>query len=422
MIDANQAGGNGYDPAPQVRQTVTISPAPLTITASSPTMTYGGNPPVITPIYSGFVAGDSPASLATRPQCTTDATSDLPLGALSSSGCSGAADPNYQITYVHGLVTVILGNYVSMGDSYSSGEGLGSSTYMPGSDTATDQCHRSSLSYPTLLVKTEPLSLLNKPTYVACGGAETRDFRYANHKYPVEEPAQVKALDHGNTTNVVTFTIGGNDVGFVPVIQQCVHEDVPRKQLNGYGCSKSKTLVAQVKARIAALGGGPSAKNPDRLLIISIQELLRQIHGDAKHAAIFVAGYPHLFGSSTRYFQPDKKAPSKYVCKAGSVLGWPVTIDYADAQWINSEVDALNKAIAAAVSAERARMRVTYISAVPDLFATHGLCDSGSPWLYEISATIKAHLPLPQIDIAPGSLHPTQAGQQYGYEVAFAGR
>ena len=38
---------------------VTVSPASLTITASSPSMTYGSTPPTITPSYSGFENNDS---------------------------------------------------------------------------------------------------------------------------------------------------------------------------------------------------------------------------------------------------------------------------------------------------------------------------------------------------------------------------
>ena len=37
----------------------TVTPAPLTITASSPSMTYGGSVPAITAGYSGFVNGDT---------------------------------------------------------------------------------------------------------------------------------------------------------------------------------------------------------------------------------------------------------------------------------------------------------------------------------------------------------------------------
>jgi len=85
--------------------TVTVSPAPLTITASSGSSTYGSTPPTITPSYSGFVNGDTSASLTTQPTCATAAMASSPVGTYSTS-CSGAGDPNYTISYVSGIVTV----------------------------------------------------------------------------------------------------------------------------------------------------------------------------------------------------------------------------------------------------------------------------------------------------------------------------
>ena len=83
----------------------TVSPAPLTITASSGSMVYDGTPPAITAGYSAFANGDGPGSLSTAPACSTTATSSSPVGNYPSS-CSGAADPNYTITYVAGQVSV----------------------------------------------------------------------------------------------------------------------------------------------------------------------------------------------------------------------------------------------------------------------------------------------------------------------------
>ena len=57
------------------------------------------------PSYSGFVNGDSPSSLTSPPACSTTATSSSPVGTYPSS-CSGAADPNYTISYVSGTVQV----------------------------------------------------------------------------------------------------------------------------------------------------------------------------------------------------------------------------------------------------------------------------------------------------------------------------
>ena len=84
--------------------TLTINPAgTLVITASSHTMPYGGVVPTITPSYTGLQGGDTQP--ATLPTCTTTATSASTVGTYASS-CTGAADPNYTITYVNGTVDV----------------------------------------------------------------------------------------------------------------------------------------------------------------------------------------------------------------------------------------------------------------------------------------------------------------------------
>ena len=86
---------------------VTVTPVPLMITASSTSMTYGAPKPTITPAYSGFVNGDSSSSLTTKPSCATAATSSSQVsGSPYSSSCSGAVDTNYTIAYVSGSLTV----------------------------------------------------------------------------------------------------------------------------------------------------------------------------------------------------------------------------------------------------------------------------------------------------------------------------
>ncbi len=86
---------------------VTVSPAPLKVTASDGSMTYGGAPPAITASYSGFVNGDTSSSLTTKPTCSTTATSSSPVsGSPYASSCSSAADSNYTFSYTAGAVTV----------------------------------------------------------------------------------------------------------------------------------------------------------------------------------------------------------------------------------------------------------------------------------------------------------------------------
>ncbi len=100
------ATDTGNPPQTATQQlTLIVDTAPLTITASGGPMTYGGTPPAITPAYTGFVSGDGPGSLTTAPTCSTTATPASPPGDYPSS-CTGAADPNYTISYAGGTVTV----------------------------------------------------------------------------------------------------------------------------------------------------------------------------------------------------------------------------------------------------------------------------------------------------------------------------
>ncbi len=109
------AADSNYD-LTYVAGTVTVTPAPLSITASSGTMSYGTTPPAITPTYGGLVNGDT--APATPPTCSTTATSSSPTGSYPSS-CSGAADPNYEISYSNGSVTVAQATLVIVASSGS---------------------------------------------------------------------------------------------------------------------------------------------------------------------------------------------------------------------------------------------------------------------------------------------------------------
>ena len=84
----------------------TVDPATLTITASNGSQTFGGLVPTISPQYSGFVNGNTTASLTTLPTCIPGTTSLSPVLGDYLSSCSGAADPNYTFDYVDGTTTV----------------------------------------------------------------------------------------------------------------------------------------------------------------------------------------------------------------------------------------------------------------------------------------------------------------------------
>jgi hypothetical protein len=83
----------------------------LTITADNQTKVYGDPLPTLTASYSGFVNGDTSASLTVQPTITTTATASsdvVPGGYPIMAG--GAVDPNYTITYVARTLTIVPAN------------------------------------------------------------------------------------------------------------------------------------------------------------------------------------------------------------------------------------------------------------------------------------------------------------------------
>ena len=105
-ITAVYSGDTNFVGSTSAAVSQTVSLPVLTITASSGSFTYGGTVPAITPVYSGFVNGDTAASVTTPPICSTTATSLSPVGSSPyPSSCAGAVDGNYTIQYVKGSVT-----------------------------------------------------------------------------------------------------------------------------------------------------------------------------------------------------------------------------------------------------------------------------------------------------------------------------
>ncbi|HZT97129.1 MAG TPA: choice-of-anchor Q domain-containing protein, partial [Chloroflexota bacterium] len=95
--------------------TLTINPAPLIISGSSPTITFSNPAPAITPVYSGLRNGD-PAPATPPSSCSTTYIIGDPVGFYPSSCSQDASDPNYAISYSDGTVTV---NKAPLADSLS---------------------------------------------------------------------------------------------------------------------------------------------------------------------------------------------------------------------------------------------------------------------------------------------------------------
>lgn len=298
-------------------------------------------------------------------------------------------------------------DYVAMGDSYSSGEG--NSPYEAHSDMdGLNECHRSisySYSYP---ISHDATLGLEDVLFVACSGATTNSIlNGSTHGGGWGEGAQVDALTAA--TDAVTLTIGGNDLGFKEVIDEYCSNQLGGN--NGWGCNTNTSLNAVLVERIDALYGeaAGTVMAPSGEEIHSILEVLEEIHTRAPNAAIYIAGYPKLFGSSSSYYTADASAPGGSYCTTGT----GVSFSYSDAQWMNGLADTINGVISDAVdSAQTEGVDVTYVS--PGGFNGNGFCDSGTPYLYEVMIEN-----LSPLLVNPGSLHPTTTGAVIGYGVAF---
>jgi lysophospholipase L1-like esterase len=195
-------------------------------------------------------------------------------------------------------------SYAALGDSYAAGVGAGS--YLE------NTCYTSSKGYPALLDADANLALVVRP---ACKGATTTDV----------STTQVAALPA--TAARVTLTVGGNDVGFANVMQNCfvlINSSCESHIIAGETLVSNGTLGANVTNAIAA------------------------IRAKAPAAKIVVTGYPLLFDPTSSY-------------------RW--------ASRVNTGTIALNDAIQAVAVANGA----VFVD-VEVAFAGHGI-GSASPWI-----------------------------------------
>lgn len=84
---------------------LTVSPAPLTITADNKVKQAGAANPPLTASYSGFVNGETNTVLTAQPSLSTPATAGSPA-AVYQIVVSGATAANYNISHVNGTLTV----------------------------------------------------------------------------------------------------------------------------------------------------------------------------------------------------------------------------------------------------------------------------------------------------------------------------
>jgi len=156
--------------------------------------------------------------------------------------------------------------YVALGDSYTAGP------LVPNQLPDPPGCLRSDHNYPHLVAQALGAPLRD----ASCSGASTGDLASPQPVVGGSNRPQLDALDPAVGT--VSLQIGGNDIGFVEILQRCA-DPLPL----GTPCQDHYTSggVDEISRRIAATGP-------------KIAAALAAVHRRSPQARVFVVGYPAI--------------------------------------------------------------------------------------------------------------------------------
>jgi lysophospholipase L1-like esterase len=132
-------------------------------------------------------------------------------------------------------------DYVALGDSYAAGP------LIPLQNGTPPGCARSDHNYPSLTAQS-----IASATFVdvSCSGARTDDLSAPQETEAGTNPAQLDALS--TDTDLVTLSIGGNDIGFSEIVQECATRSPAEPDgaacRDFYNSSGSDELAARIDA------------------------------------------------------------------------------------------------------------------------------------------------------------------------------
>ncbi|KQS00788.1 hypothetical protein ASG12_08010 [Williamsia sp. Leaf354] len=219
---------------------------------------------------SGDVALDQTAGSVMR----TDST----LGSIrSGSAVRGAVTVVVAIAALLGVGVVAPASaatpvrYVALGDSRAIGAGIVESFDPQG-------CGRGGGGYPERIARTlRPASF----TTVACRSAVTAEItdRRQTTPLPIVRTVPVQSAALRPDTNLVTLSIGGNDINWGSLIGPCF-SFVPGKDAR---CRTNATVAANITEKLAALSG-------------SMDRVLNVIDAKSPQARVYVVGHGGYYG------------------------------------------------------------------------------------------------------------------------------
>lgn len=242
-------------------------------------------------------------------------------------------------------------NYVALGDSYTAGPLIPNPVLPLG-------CLKSSNNYPRLTAPKIGLTLQD----ASCSGATTADMTSPQEVDPDgPNPPQFDSLS-GSTT-VVSITIGGNDIGFSSIIENCItynpFSSPCKSKYTAGGKDQISEKIAAAAPKVAAVLAGIKTKAPS--------------------SKTYVLNYPAIFPET------------------GSGC-WPqMPISFTDAPYLRSKQKELNAMIATQAAAAGATLVNWYSASIG-----HDACKGSSTrW---VEPLVPGELAAP--------IHPNKAGMQ----------
>ncbi len=240
--------------------------------------------------------------------------------------------------------------YIALGDSFASGQGAG--PYL-------DDCFRSENAYSELADESKAIKLV---VNAACSGKTTQEV--------VSD--QLRQLN--KSTELVTITAGGNNIGFGAIITACAAALT--------GATPGEACNTAITGATAKLQGGQ--------LYSELLSMIRSVQAAAPNARIVLTGYPYLLDP----IEAGRTDPAGQFIYQATQLS-----------------DLLNGNILAAAAAANAAteddLDVQFVDVRP-VFLGHGAL-SPDPWINLIPSG-------PGEPVNPDNFHPNEDG----YEAYFA--
>lgn len=249
--------------------------------------------------------------------------------------------------------------YVALGDSYAAMASRAGAD--DSGDLAADFCRRSPDNYPAVL---GDLLAANTVIDRSCQGAIIDNLTATRDAGGVEVPAQLHALsetDEGatdRTVDLVTLTIGGNDIGFGEMVW-CAQHALDTAEPSNCGAYMDRKV-----------------EHETRVVEDRLHEIFAEIRSRAPKAQIIATGYLPLLGAFDD-------------CAEIAAISGP------DRTWLQTVIQQLNQAVAQAAQAHDVQF------VLPAEADKHTVCAEPNQRWVDLSGTATGSFPF----------HPTAAGQ-----------